>query len=99
MEFTVTHQKSTGRIGMFQLPSLDEIHRGSNGVDCTDQLGFDRRPNASAHQNSSSDFKIETPNTIVYTRYGRIPHLTADVEQSLSGQKSPELKKMRLSEL
>ena len=84
---------------MFHLPSSAEVCSCSSNGECRDQLGFERRPTASAHQNSPSAFKIETPNIIVYTRYGRIPHLTVDVEQSLLGQKSPELRKMRLREL
>ena len=42
---------------------------------------------------------VETPNVITYTKYGRIPHLTADVERYISMKGMPEMKKIRLSEL
>ena len=96
MEFIISSEKAVGRTGIFHLLPSDDC-KCPVDIDCKNAGDTDSI--ASSHQQSLSGLRVETPNVLAYTRCGRIPHLTADVEQFISGMGSPEWKRIRLSEL
>jgi len=94
MKFTISNQKSSSRAGIFHL--LTSEPGSSSG--CVGYKDLETDNTSSASQDCFG-LKIETPNVIVYSRYGRIPHLTEDVERSLLGERRPQMRRIRLSEL
>ena len=93
MKFTISSKKSSSRTGIFHLlPSESGSSSRFGGYE-------DLETDSTSANPDFFDLKVETPNVLVYTRYGRIPHLTADIERSLLGERTPQVKRIRLSEL